>query len=369
MSVSYGGDSITFADGSVQSGGWNGFRNRIINGAMMIDQRSAGAAVTPTGNGYGSCDRWLAAITVASKFTVQQNAGAVTLPTGFVNYLGITSSSSYSVLTGDIFSIGQYVEGLNMADFAWGTAAASTVTLSFLVRSSLTGTFGGALQNSAQTRSYPFSYTISAANTWEQKTVTIAGDTSGTWLTTNGIGARLFFSVGAGATYSGTAGAWSGSSLWSATGATSVVGTNGATFYITGVQLERGSTASSFEYRPYGTELALCQRYYYRVTSAGTSRVFGNGFVNSTTIADVILPFPVTMRDEPSALEQTGTASNYVVIAGAGNVTCSSVPTYLTSSQWMAQVRLTVSSGLTTGQAVLVRGAVANTYFGWSAEL
>ena len=200
--------------------------------------------------------------------------------------------------------------------------------------------------------------------------IVIAGDTSGTWVgATNGKGMTIFFGLGVGSTYSGTAGAWAGSQLFSATGAVSVVGTSGATFYITGVQLERGSTASSFEYRPYGAELALCQRYYYKVIAPSTSRVYGNGFVNSTTIADVILPFPVTMRDEPSALEQTGTASNYVVIAGAGNVTCSSVPTYLTTSQWMAQVRLTVASGLTTGQAVLVRGAVANTYFAWSAEL
>jgi hypothetical protein len=308
MSVSYGGDSITFADGSVQSGGWTGMRNRIINGAMVIDQRSAGASFTPTANGYGSCDRWLAAITVASKFTVQQNAGSVTPPAGFKNYLGVTSSSAYSVLTADIFSIGQYVEGLNMADFAWGTASAATVTLSFWVRSSLTGTFGGALQNSAQNRSYPFSYTISSANTWEQKTITIAGDTSGTWLTTNGIGARLFFSVGTGATYSGTVNVWAGTTYWSVPGATSVVGTNGATFYITGVQLERGSTASSFEYRPYGTELQLCQRYYLK----NTGIVDGGGVTFATVSRDVIvgvkINFMTEMRSTPT-LTMLGTTS------------------------------------------------------------
>ena len=143
-----------------------------------------------------------------------------------------------------------------------GAAGSSSVTLSFWVRSSLTGAFGGSVRNSASDRSYPFSFTVNAANTWEQKSVTIAGDTSGTWLTDSGIGLNLTFSLGTGATFSGTAGAWAGANYTSATGATSVVGTSGATFYITGVQLEKGSTATSFDYRPYGTELALCQRYY-----------------------------------------------------------------------------------------------------------
>ena len=245
---------------------YDGFKNRIINGAMVIDQRNAGAS--GTANAY-TVDRWSYQPSQASKGTWQQNAGAVTPPTGFSNYLGFTSSSAYSVLTADFFRFFQAIEGLNIADLAWGTASAATVTLSFWVRSSLTGTFGGSITNSAGDRSYPFTYTISAANTWEQKTVTIAGDTTGTWLTTNGIGIRLSFGLGAGATYSGTAGSWAAANYVSATGATSVVGTNGATLYITGVQLERGSTASSFEYRSYGTELALCQRYYSVVSAQG----------------------------------------------------------------------------------------------------
>jgi hypothetical protein len=243
---------------------YTAFKNRIINGAMVIDQRNAGASVTITNTSVVTytIDRWFAFGTVASKFSVQQNAGSVTPPLGFSNYLGVTSLSAYSIGSGDSFSIGQYIEGFNTADLGWGTANAQTVTFSFWVRSSLTGTFGGSLRNDAANRSYPFTYTISSANTWEQKSVTIAGDTSGTWLTTNAAGIRVGFGLGVGATLSGTAGAWAGSNYVSATGATSVVGTNGATFYITGVQLEKGSTATSFDYRPYGTELALCQRYY-----------------------------------------------------------------------------------------------------------
>jgi hypothetical protein len=237
-----------------------GFKNRIINGAMMIDQRNAGASVTPSDGSY-LLDRWKYEASQASKFTAQQSSIA---PAGFVNSMLFTSSSAYSVGSSDYFLFEQFIEGLNVADLGWGTANAQPITLGFWVRSSLTGTFGGGLANSAYNRTYIFSYTINAANTWEYKTVTIAGDTSGTWLTTNGKGITVRFSLGTGSTYSTTAGSWGTTIAWNPTGAVNVVATSGATFYITGVQLEKGSTATSFDYRPYGTELALCQRYYQK---------------------------------------------------------------------------------------------------------
>ena len=244
---------------SYNSGGLSNMRNRIINGAMVIDQRNAGASITPTNAQY-TLDRWRIDASQSSKLTVQQNAASVTPPAGYSNYLGVTSSSAYSVLTGDYFALLQNIEGYNINDLAWGTASAATVTLSFWVRSSLTGTFGGTLYGG---QVYPFTYTISSANTWEQKFITITGSTSGAWNKTNGIGINVNFGLGVGTTYSAAAaGSWGSGFYYSATGAVSVVGTNGATFYITGVQLEKGSTATSFDYRPYGTELALCQRYY-----------------------------------------------------------------------------------------------------------
>ena len=257
-----GTSGATFPSGKVQPDASSPYvmKNRIINGAMVIDQRNAGASVSASG--AFPVDRWTCYFSQASKLTMQQNAGGVTPPTGFTNYLGITSSSAYSVGSGETFIVYQKVEGYNVADLGWGASGASTITVSFWVRSSLTGTFGGSILNSAENRSYPFSYTISAANTWEQKTITIVGDTSGTWLKTNGNGLGLFFSMGTGSTLSGTAGSWAGTNYFSTTGATSVVGTNGATFYITGVQLEVGSTATAFEWRPFGMELGLCKRYY-----------------------------------------------------------------------------------------------------------
>jgi len=279
--------------GSINSPNDFGLKNRIINGAMVIDQRNAGAS--GTANAY-TVDRFIYQPSQASKGTWQQNAGSVTPPAGFINYLGFTSSSAYSVLTADFFRFAQPIEGYNIADLAWGTANAATITLSFWVRSSLTGTFGGCINNSDGSRSYPFTYTINSANTWEYETITIAGDTSGTWLTTNGIGIRLSLSLGTGATYSGTAGAWAAANYVSATGATSVVGTNGATFYITGVQLEKGSTATSFDYRPFGTELILAQRYFETTYPIGTA--VGTASVTSTA------PVAFSMGDSSVVTQQ-----------------------------------------------------------------
>jgi len=310
-------DGTATAQLSSVNGGPFGTRNRIINGDMRIDQRNAGASVTP--NNEYTLDRWVINNTQTSKLTVQQNSGAVTPPAGFTNYLGVVSSSAYSVLAFDAFTLQQRLEGFNVSDLGWGSANAQTVTLSFWVRSSLTGTFGGSLRNSGNTRSYPFTYTISAANTWEYKTITVEGDTSGTWLTTNGLGLALAFGLGVGSTFSGTAEAWAGSNFNSATGATSVVGTNGATFYLTGVQLEAGSVATPFERRSFGQELALCQRYFQSI----------NIFVSSAAYPHM---FSVTKRSAPT-----------VSSTAAGFNTSGTTPTV--DGSWMNQ---------TTGSAITV---------------
>jgi hypothetical protein len=228
---------------------------------MVIDQRNAGASVAiPDSTVTFLTDRFRFDENTDGSFSGQQVS---TAPSGFINSLKFTvTSADTSLAAGQYANLRQPIEGLNVADLAWGTASAATVTLSFWVYSSLTGTFGGSLRNSAGDRSYPFTYTISTANTWEKATITVAGDTTGTWLTTNGTGLIVIWGLGVGSTFSGTAGAWAAANYLSATGAVSVVGTNGATWYVTGVQLEKGSTATSFDVRSYGTELALCQRYY-----------------------------------------------------------------------------------------------------------
>jgi hypothetical protein len=318
MTIAISGTTGITLDGQFNSASSMGFKNRIINGAMVIDQRNAGASVTPTDGSY-TLDRWIFKLTQTSKITVQQNAGSVTTQAGFPNYMGITSSSAYSINSTDIFSIRQSIEGYNFADLAFGTASASTVTLSFWVRSSLTGTFGGSLTNYNASRSYPFSYTISSANTWEQKSVTIAGDTSGTWVGSSNAGAAsVWFGLGVGSTNSGTAGSWASADYRSATGATSVVGTNGATFYITGVQLEKGSTATSFDYRPYGTELALCQRYFEKSydLSATPGTVTTNGqsyWVAPASLGRLSISFQTKKRTVPTIIlysPATGASGN-----------------------------------------------------------
>jgi hypothetical protein len=340
-------------------------KNRIINGAMVIDQRNAGASVS--GDNNYTLDRWQALVSASGKYTVQQDAGAVTPPAGFTDYLGVTSSSAYSVSSGDYFTINQRIEGFNVADLNWGSANAKTVTLSFWVRSSLTGTFGGSLRNSASNRSYPFNYTINSANTWEFETITIAGDTSGTWLVTNGIGIDINFSLGAGSAFSGTAGAWAGTNLFSTTGATSVVGTNGATFYITGVQLEVGS-ATSFDYRPYTTELQLCQRYYAKMGTGGYSSytALASGLATASTSGNLYVKYPVTMR-----ASATIAYSNVAYSYAAGSITAiSSAGSTYAGTDSMLAVPTASGASMTIGYAcVLLANNNSAGYIELSAEL
>jgi len=343
-------------------------RNRIINGDCRIDQRNAGASITANDNTY-AVDRFVLYASQSSKLTAQQNQGSVTPPTGFRNYLGYTSSSAYTVGASEQFTITQPIEGFNVADFGWGTADAKTVTLSFWVRSSLTGTFGGALRNAANNRTYPFSYTISAANTWEYETITIAGDTSGTWNTTNGYGLGVGFNLGAGASVSGTAGAWSGSGFASSTGATSVVGTNGATFYLTSVQLEVGTQATSFEYRQYQQELALCQRYTYRHSAEGDIDNFaplGMGRYFGTNSAQLYVPFKVTMRTSPSTVTQVGNIAVNDVALNSFAITL----TLNETASSGATVTGTTTSGTTAGNATtFYANNTSNAALIFSAEL
>ena len=276
MSLAVSGTAITFPDASTQNTAATGFgfKNRIINGAMQISQRLAVATPVTVAATTFSVDRFFGFRDSGATVTAQQST---TAPAGFSNSLLFTCSTGAAPSAGQQTVISQRIEGFNTVDLAFGTSSAATVTLSFWVRSSLTGTYCAYITNGAYNRTFVSTYTISAANTWEQKTITVAGDTSGTWIGgTNGIGLVVGFCLGSSSNAVTTAGAWQAGEYQQTSAQAAWSSTTGATFYITGVQLEKGSTATSFDYRPYGTELALCQRYYQVVQGIGTSRSTDN---------------------------------------------------------------------------------------------
>jgi hypothetical protein len=355
---------------------YTGFKNRIINGAMVIDQRNAGAAITGTTSLLYSIDRFNTLVVTDGVMTFQQVADA---PTGFTYSLRATATTADASLTATQRAIlFQRIEGYNVADFMLGSANAVQFTASFWVKSSLTGTFGGSFQNVNSDRAYPFTYTISSASTWEKKTVTITGDTTGTWNTTNGSGLQIVWGLGVGSTFSGTAGAWAAGDFNSATGATSVIGTLNATWQVTGVQLEKGSTATSFDYRDYGRELMMCQRYYYRTPAQGDNAQHYNivGRITGLNQSVFTSNLPVSMRAYPaiSLTPAYNTGSGWQTnLAGVANAAWTSVPTQLSPelNKFCFYVSTATWSGTYVGTSVqpyTPTGAAAN-YIELNAEL
>ena len=233
-------------------------RNRIINGDMRIDQRNNGATI-PTGNAGYSVDRWQTSLAVLTTFTYGRSTVS---PDGFTNSLLHTVASPLTPAANNYMLTEQFIEGYNISDFNFGTASAVSVTVSFWVRSSVTGTYSVAIANNSSNRTYVTTYSINTANTWEYKSVTIPGDTAGTWNSDNSKGLGLKFDLGSGSDFvAASTNSWVTTNTFKAAGSTSLCSTSGATFYLTGVQLEVGSKATPFEHRSYGQELALCQRY------------------------------------------------------------------------------------------------------------
>mgnify|MGYP006883075405 CR=1 FL=1 len=351
---------ITDGAGTLSWAAPYGNRNLIINGAMNISQRNGASSSTLTSSQVYYLDRFFAVEDTDGTMTIQQSS---TSPTDFqYSALLTTGTADTSLAATQICYVGQKLEGLNVAHLNWGTANAKTLTLSFYVRSSLTGTFGGAFANAAFNRSYPFTYSISSADTWEYKTITVAGDTTGTWPTDNTASIQVFWGLGVGSTYSGTAGAWVGSGNISATGATNVIGTASATFYLTGVQLELGDTATPFEHRSFGDELARCQRYYWENGGLDYT-MHGAGMNLNTTTSDIALHLPVTMRSSP-----TVTSNALGIQSGATTYAVSSISNIKANTN-VLYLRATVS-GVTAGYgAVLVNNNNASGYLRYDAEL
>jgi hypothetical protein len=350
-----------------------GRRNLIINGAMQVDQRNSGSAVTGISNTSNYIpDRFQIRVdgSGSGRMTAQQVTDA---PANFKNSLKITvTTTDASPTASEGYAIRQSIEGQNIAHLNFGTSDAQTITISFYVKSSVTGDFSLNLGNGSSARWYGALYTVNTADIWERKTVTLTGDTTGTWASDNTSGLVVVFGLGGGSSRTTVADTWqtlSGTQTFT-TGGTNLFATSSATFQITGVQLEVGSVATPFEHRSYGEELALCQRYYYKHTASFANDSFLVGSMESppTNIYGDI-KFAVPMRTDPSALETTGTASDYEVRVPGSTITCSAVPGFTRASVYSSLIYFTISSGGTTGYAAQCRAATANGYLAWSAEL
>jgi hypothetical protein len=344
-----------------------GFRNRIINGDMRIDQRNAGAAVNGIASSIFITDRWAYFTNAtAGAFNAGQNLNSVTPPAGFTKYLGFQVASTQTPSGSNAYFFGQKIEGFNVADLGWGASGAKSITISFWVRSSVTGTHSGNVQNTSNARSYVFSYTISSANTWEQKSVTIAGDTTGTWPTNNTAGLIMYFNLGCGSSIATTAGSWNAAQYIGVTGGVSVVSNASATFYVTGVQLEVGSVATPFERRDYGRELAMCQRYYqiFKGNGAYLARFSAGQAWVSTNTANHNVSFIVSMRAAP-VLTQSG-LQLYSPNVGAKSAT---IALGADTNENGAQIDTSASTGLTGGNMWYIAGTNTSSYAAFSAEL
>jgi len=290
-----GGDPLTFGNlqtSSINGGPLAGSRNKIINGAMEISQR--GTSFASVASGSYTLDRYLwgkagsMVVTISQSTDVPNNTFRSSLK------VDVTTADT-SIAAGDFAIIEQRIEGYNVRDLI-GT----TFTLSFWVKSPKTGTHCGSFRNNTLDRSYILEYTVSSANTWEYKTLTVTGGliTAGTWDWTNGEGLRVGFSLAAGSTFHTTAGSWNTGDFHATSSQVNVMDNTANNFYLTGVQLEPGTVATPFERRSFGQELALCQRYYQVVD--GEYRLDGIYGGGGGTSYGAMWYFSVKMRALPT---------------------------------------------------------------------
>ncbi len=304
-----------FDDGALSN------RNLIINGGMVIDQRNGGASVTGSASAAKfAADRFSFFANTTGTITIQQVSDA---PDGFANSNKVTcTSAATSDSSASRVQLYHAIEGHNTANLAFGSSSAKAITLSFWVKASNTGTYGGSFVNGAANRSYPYQYTISASNTWEYKIITISGDTTGTWATDNTTGMYVFWSLGIGSTFEGTANQWNGAFDIGPPSSFSLKDNLNATLQITGVQLEVGDTATPFEHESYGDTLAKCQRYYEQLDNS-IATIFGVGYNESTSQARGLINFKVTKRAAPTV--SVNLASNFGNISTGATAAASSL--------------------------------------------
>lgn len=330
-------------------------RNRVVNGAMRFDQRNEGSAYS-SASVTQSLDCWKFFASGGGALSVVRSTS--TPPTGFTHFQRWTATTAdASVAAGDFYYAEHRIEGNRIRDFLFGTSSAATITLSFWVRSSLTGTFCVTLQNSTPNRSYITTYAINSADTWEQKSLTIAGDTSGTWLATTGVGISLIFDLGVGSDFENSADTWVAANDFRVAGTTRLISTLNATLDITGLQLEIGSTATAFEYLPDGIELGIVQRYleksYDIGTAIGSSTTTGENYIavvgGSTSAGQYgAVQFKSNKRAAPTIVgykASTGGTATWNIRDGSGsiNVDCTFEADQISTTNF--RVRGTSASG------------------------
>jgi hypothetical protein len=351
---------------SLNGGQLAGLRNRIINGDMRVAQRGTSFVTSGTNTAFPA-DRFLADYSSGATVTVSQQADAPSSNEFQYSIRAAVGTADTSIGVAEYWYIQQKIEGFNARDLI-----GKTFTLSFWVKSSKTGIHCVSFRNAGNDRSYVVEYTVSVANTWEQKSITVAGGliTAGTWNWTNGVGLGVSWALAIGSNFHTTAGAWQTGNFFSTANQVNCLDSNTNIFAITAAQLEVGPVATPFEQRPIGMELALCQRYYYRIYAITGTGGFHQAQVNTTVQAAGMIPFPVQMRTNPTALEQSGTATDYRVNFASTNITCSAVPLFNGATNYNnGYVLYTVASGLTAGQSCGIIANSTNAYLGWSAEL
>jgi len=361
--------SASFEDTAI-----HGNRNLIINGAMQVAQRGTSQQITTANGGYFTCDRWRYSQfnNYAADIDATMSQETDTPNNTFKNSFKFLVGTGTAVAAGDAINIEQIIEGQDIVQLAQGTSDAKKFTVSFWVKASIAGTYCISLHSGksfSSNRSHIKEYTILSANTWEYKTVTVDGDTSGTWAEDNGAGLSLSFTLGAGSTYQGAANTWSDSDYFATSNQTQLTETTNATWFVTGIQFEVGEQATPFEHRSFGDELSRCQRYYYKTVADSAADGFGNGNVNSTVRVDGFIPFKQTMRASPTAIETNGTAGDYRVNQGGANTTCNAVPTIIVATKDGCDTRFHVASGLTVGRGAVMRCVNSGAFLAWSAEL
>lgn len=350
------------------------FRNKIIGGDFTTNPWQRGTTFTNAANDTYTADRFAVRRVDDAQVTILKTADAPTAAQAGVYathcfHADVTTADA-SIAAGQLYCIDHRIEGLNAASFGFGQAGTRYVTLSFWHKHTKTGTYCVAFGASGNARMYVAEYTQDVTNTWEQAVITIPVDTSGTWLYDTSIGLRLIWSLAAGTDYQQTAGTWTSSNdNYATSNQVNALDSTSNDFKLALIQLEAGQTATPFETRPYGVELALCQRYYYRQLSAFSQSDFGAGYVGTTSTGSIITPFPVTMRTAPTALEQSGTAGDYAVLNAGISTTCTSVPAFAIAGITTARTTFTTGATLTVGHGCIGRSLVSTAYLGWSAEL